>query len=148
MPPAQPPTAPGSGPKPLEAVAKPHRPHPQRSRSVGTRPLSPIPARAFYAPGERPQPTSEDPDPTYLNQSRGQPKWKSYPEQFPDESQPDPSYRSEVPVFDAIQGTDRSASPTTTRGHPDPEAPEMDFTLWLSGVGRFGLQVKDIPGSH
>ena len=52
---------------------------------------------------------------------------ETYPEQFSDESQPDPSYRSEDPVFDAIQGTDCS-----------------DFTLWLSGVGRFGLQVKDI----
>ena len=66
-----------------------------------------------------------------------------YPEQFPDESQPDPSYRSEDPVFDAIQGTDRSDF-ANHEGHPDPEAPEMDFTLWLSGVGRFGLQVKDI----
>ena len=44
---------------------------------------------------------------------------ETYPEQFPDERRPEPSYRSE-----------------------DPERPEMDFTLWLPGVGRFGLQVK------
>ena len=68
---------------------------------------------------------------------------ETYPEQFPDESRPDPSYRSEDRVFDAIQGTDRSDF-ANHEGHPDSEAPEMDFTLWLSGVGRFGLQVKDI----
>ena len=66
-----------------------------------------------------------------------------YPEQFPDESQPDPSYRSEDRVFDAFQGSDHPGFENHD-GQPDPERPEMDFTLWLSGVGRFGLQVKDI----
>ena len=69
-----------------------------------------------------------------------------YPEQFPGESQPDPNHRTEDPVFDAIQDNDRPGS-TNHEGHPDPEAPEIDFTLWLSGVGRFGLQVKDIRWS-
>ena len=68
---------------------------------------------------------------------------ETYPEQFPNESQqPDPNPRAEDRVFDAIQGTDHPGF-DTHEGHPDPEAPEIDFTLWLSGVGRFGLQVKD-----
>ena len=68
---------------------------------------------------------------------------ETYPEQFPDESQPDPSYRSEDRVFDALQDSDHPGF-DTHEGQPDLEAPEMDFTLWLPGVGRFGLQVKDI----
>ena len=67
---------------------------------------------------------------------------ETYPEQFPDESQPEPSHRSEDRVFDAIQGDDHPGF-DTHEGQPGPEAPEMDFTLWLLGVGRFGLQVKD-----
>ena len=66
---------------------------------------------------------------------------ETYPEQFPDESRPDPSHRSEDRVSDAIQDND-GPDFDTREGQPDPEAPEMDFTLWLSGVGRFGLQVK------
>ena len=68
---------------------------------------------------------------------------ETYPEQFPDESQPDPSYRAEDRVFDSIQDGDGPGF-DTREGQPDPETPEMDFTLWLSGVGRVGLQVKDI----
>ena len=69
---------------------------------------------------------------------------ETYPEQFPNESQqPDPNPRAEDRVFDAIQGSDGPGF-DTHEGQPDLGAPEMDFTLWLSGVGRFGLQVKDI----
>ena len=71
---------------------------------------------------------------------------ETYPEQFPDESQPDPSYRSEDRVFDAIQDNDRPGS-TNHEGQPDLEAPEIDFILSLPDVGRFGLQVKDIRWS-
>ena len=71
---------------------------------------------------------------------------ETHPEQFPGESQPDPSYRSEDRVFDAIQDSDGPGF-DTHEGQPDLGAPEMDFTLWLSGVGRFGLQVKDIRWS-
>ena len=67
---------------------------------------------------------------------------ETYPEQFPDESRPEPIDRSEDRVFDAIQDDDRPGS-TNHEGQPDIGAPEMDFTLWLSGVGRVGLQVKD-----
>ena len=53
-----------------------------------------------------------------------------YPEQFPDESQPDPSQQAEDRVFDAIQGSDHPGF-ENHEGQPHPEAPEMDFTLWL-----------------
>ena len=68
---------------------------------------------------------------------------ETHPEQFPDEGRPDPSHRSEDRVSDAIQDSDH-ADFANREGQPDIGAPEMDFTLWLSGVGRFGLQVKDI----
>ena len=64
-----------------------------------------------------------------------------YPEQFPDEIQPDPSYRSEDRVFDAIQDRDHPGF-VTFEGQTNPEPPEMDFTLSLPGGGRFLLQVK------
>ena len=67
-----------------------------------------------------------------------------YPEQFPDKEHPGPMHRSEDPVVDPIQDSDHPGS-TNHDGQPDPERPEMDFTLWLSGVGRFGLQVKGYP---
>ena len=57
-----------------------------------------------------------------------------YPEQFPDESQPDPSYRSEDRFFDAIKDSGSSGF-ENHEGQPDPEAPEMNFTLWLPGLG-------------
>ena len=68
---------------------------------------------------------------------------ETYPEQFPDESQPDPSRRSEDRAFNAIQD---SGSPGFENhdGQPDPEAPEVDFTLWLPGVGHFLLQIKGV----
>ena len=68
---------------------------------------------------------------------------ETHPEQFPDESRPEPSHRTEDRAFDAIQGDDRPGF-DTSEGQPDPETPEMDFILSLSGVGRVGLQVKDI----
>ena len=68
---------------------------------------------------------------------------ETYPGQFPDESQPDPSCRSEDRVFDAIQD---SGGPgfENHNGQPDPEAPEMDFTLSLPGVGDFLLEIKGV----
>ena len=67
---------------------------------------------------------------------------ETHPEQFPDESQqPDPNPRAEDRVFDAIQDND-GPDFANHEGQPYIGAPEMDFTLWLSGVGRFGLQVK------
>ena len=68
---------------------------------------------------------------------------ETYPEQFPDESQPDPSRQAEDRVLDAIQGGDHPGS-AKHDGQPDPERPETDFTLWLSGVGRFFLEIKGV----
>ena len=65
-------------------------------------------------------------------------------EQFPAERRPNPSRRAEDRVFDAIQGSDHSGF-ENHEGQPDPEAPEMDFTLSLPGVGDFLVQVK---GGH
>ena len=62
-------------------------------------------------------------------------------EQFPTDQQPDPNPRAEDRVFDAIQGSDHSGF-ENHEGQPDPEAPEMDFTLSLPGVGDFLVQVK------
>ena len=66
---------------------------------------------------------------------------ETYPEQFPDESQPDPSRRAEDRVFDAIQDSGVPGL-ENHEGQQDPGAPEMDFTLWLPGVGHLLLQVK------
>ena len=65
-------------------------------------------------------------------------------EKFPADQQPDPNPQAEDRVFDAGQGSDRPDF-DTREGQPDPEAPAMDFTISLPGVGDFGLQVK---GGH
>ena len=64
-------------------------------------------------------------------------------EQFPAERRPDPSRRAEDRVFDAIQGSDHSGF-ENHEGQPDAEAPEMDFTLSLPGVGDFLLEIKGV----
>ena len=64
-------------------------------------------------------------------------------EQFPADQQPDPNPRAEDRVFDAIQGSDHSGF-ENHEGQPDPEAPEMDFTLSLPGVGDFLLEIKGV----
>ena len=71
---------------------------------------------------------------------------ETFPEQFPDESQPDPSYRSEDRVFDAIQGSGVPGF-KNHEGQPDPETPEMDFTLWLPDVGHLLLEIKGVRQS-
>ena len=65
-------------------------------------------------------------------------------EQFPNESRPEPSYRSEDRVFDAIQDSDHAGF-ANHDGQPASETPAIDFTISLPGVGDFGLQVK---GGH
>ena len=69
-----------------------------------------------------------------------------YPEQLPAESQPDPRHRSEDRVFDAIQDRDGPGSSNRER-QPDPEAPGVDFTRWLPGVGCFLLEIKGVRQS-
>ena len=60
-----------------------------------------------------------------------------YPEQFPEDR------RAEYSVFDAIQDSDRPGS-ANHEWQPDPETPQVDFTLWLPGVGRFHLEIKGV----
>ena len=60
---------------------------------------------------------------------------------FPPHRRRDPRRSAEAGVYDQLAG---SGLP----GHalyevkPVPEAPELDFALWLEGKGRFGIQVK------
>ena len=71
---------------------------------------------------------------------------ETHPEKFPDESQPDPSQQAEDRVFDAIQGSDHPGFENHD-GQPHPAAPEMDFTLWLPGVGHLLLEIKGVRQS-
>ena len=132
--------APASGPKP-------QRPSPQSLISTSPQEsLSWNPTAFTHTRARLPRTNPcEDPNPTYLNQSRGQYRngnlSRAIPRRKPARPQlPDPRTPSLTPFKD----TDHLRLRTNHEGHPDPEAPEMDFTLWLSGVGRFGLQVKDI----
>ena len=69
---------------------------------------------------------------------------ETYSQQFPPEgASRTPCRRSKDRISDANEGSDGPGF-DTHEGQPDRGAPEMDFTLWLSGVGSFGLQVKDI----
>ena len=66
--------------------------------------------------------------------------------QFPPHRRQDPRRRAEAIVYDQLA---RSGLP----GHalyelkPLPEAPELDFAVWLQDRGRFGAQVKGGPYS-
>ena len=65
---------------------------------------------------------------------------------FPPHRRQDPRRRAEAGVYDQLTG---SGLP----GHglyelkPLPEAPELDFAVWLQDRGRFGIQVKGGPYS-
>ena len=66
---------------------------------------------------------------------------KINPEEFPDHRRADPKRRAEERVYDELT---RSIAP----GHvlyevkPREDAPELDYAIWLQGIGTFGLQVK------
>ena len=71
---------------------------------------------------------------------------ETYPEQFPDESQPEPSHRSEDRVFDAIQGDDHPGFDT----HEGSRAPKSrkwtspyGYRAWAASASR-----SRISGSH
>ena len=71
---------------------------------------------------------------------------ETFPEQFPDESQPDPTRQAEDRVFDAIQGSDGPGLENHD-GQPHPAAPELDFTISLPGVGHLLLEIKGVRQS-
>ena len=64
-----------------------------------------------------------------------------YPEQFPQDHRTDPKRQAEARIFDAIQA---SCQPGFAyyEWKRDHHSPEVDFALWLLGVGRFSIQVK------
>ena len=64
-----------------------------------------------------------------------------YPEQFPQDHRIDPRRQAEARIFDAIQA---SCQPGFAyyEWKRDHHSPEVDFALWLLGVGRFSIQVK------
>ena len=66
---------------------------------------------------------------------------QTYPEQFPQDHRTDPRRQAEARIFDAIQA---SCQPGFAyyEWKRDHHSPEVDFALWLLGVGRFSLQVK------
>ena len=102
-------------------------PHPHRSPLIGARPLSPIPARLpryrVSAPCSPPDQRMHGyPNPTYLNQSRGQlSKWKPIQSNSPTKASQTRADRSEDRVLDAIQGGDHPGS-AKHDGQPDPES--------------------------
>ena len=67
-----------------------------------------------------------------------------HPITFPPDRRDDPMRRAESQVFDEIEssGLPGFAHYEWQRDH---NSPQIDFALWLSGVGRFGLEVK---GGH
>ena len=66
---------------------------------------------------------------------------QTYPAQFPQDHRTDPRRQAEARIFDAIQA---SCQPGFAyyEWKRDHHSPEVDFALWLLGVGRFSIQVK------
>ena len=66
---------------------------------------------------------------------------QTYPERFPQDHRIDPRRQAEARIFDAIQA---SCQPGFAyyEWKRDHHSPEVDFALWLLGVGRFSIQVK------
>ena len=64
-----------------------------------------------------------------------------YPATFPPERREDPMRRAEARIFDEIQ---RSHLPGFAyyEWQKNHNSPQLDFALWLPGVGRFGLEIK------
>ena len=69
---------------------------------------------------------------------------ETYPEQFPGESQPDPSRTGpRTASLTPFKDSDGPGS-TNHEGQPGPRSAGNGLHPMLMGVGRFGLQVKDI----
>ena len=66
---------------------------------------------------------------------------ETHPEIFPPDRRNDPKRRAEARVFDELR---RSRLPGLTlyEWQRDHRSRQLDFPVWLSGVGRFGLEVK------
>ena len=66
---------------------------------------------------------------------------ETYPTNFPPDRRNDPKRRAEARIFDELR---RSHLPgfACYEWQRDHRSPQLDFPVWLSGVGRFGLEVK------
>ena len=64
-----------------------------------------------------------------------------YPEEFPPHRRGDPLRRAEARVFTALQAIDRPGF-AYYEWQRDKQHRQLDFALWIEGVGRFGLEVK------
>ena len=64
-----------------------------------------------------------------------------YPEEFPPHRRGDPLRRAEARVFAALQAIDRPGF-AYYEWQRDKQHRQLDFALWIEGVGRFGLEVK------
>lgn len=69
---------------------------------------------------------------------------ETHPETFPPDRRKDPKRQAEARVFDELR---RSRLPGFAyyEWQRDQNAPQIDFAIWVPGVGRFGLDVK---GGH
>ena len=64
-----------------------------------------------------------------------------YPEEFPPHRRGDPLRRAEARTFTALQALDRPGF-AYYEWQRDKQHRQLDFALWIEGVGRFGLEVK------
>ena len=64
-----------------------------------------------------------------------------YPEEFPPHRRGDPLRGAEARVFTALKALDRPGF-AYYEWQRDKQHRQLDFALWIEGVGRFGLEVK------
>ena len=66
---------------------------------------------------------------------------QTHPEIFPPERRNDPRRRAEARVFDELRNSHLPGF-VYYEWQRDRRSPQLDFPVWLPGVGRYGLQVK------
>ena len=66
---------------------------------------------------------------------------RMYPRDFPPSRRKIPKRRAERQVYEALAGSDRQGF-CYYEWRRDYNRPELDFAIWLVGLGRFALQVK------
>ena len=66
---------------------------------------------------------------------------KINPKEFPDHRRSDPKRRAEARVYDELAGSDASGH-VLYEVKPRADSPEVDFAIWMEGVGTFGMEVK------
>ena len=93
-----------------------------------------IGAAVSLVAGPRPRP----PGPTL--QSRRSESWNSIPP-FPTCREDTPKRQAEKQIYEAFQACDFDGR-VLYEVRPLPTAPQLDFAVWIVGVGIFGIQVK------